>query len=220
MKKKYTTIAFDLGNTLIRFDYNISARKIANLCHIDAKMVHDTFFDSAVKRVFERGEMSQREFYVQASHLLGIRIPYRDFIDIWNDVFWEDEKACDIARRLKKRYKLILLSNVNRSHFDHIEKKFDVIKIFDELILSYMVGAIKPEKAIFDDLITRSGGKADEILYIDDREDLITKSREMGIESIRFETAEKLEDELIKMGVLQTQGARHKAQGARMVRKK
>ena len=90
------------------------------------------------------------------------------------------------------KYRLFLLSNVNRLHFEYIEKKFDIIKIFDELILSFVIGAVKPEAAIFEDVIRRSGGDKSGILYIDDREDLIKEATAMGIDSIRFEGADKL----------------------------
>lgn len=196
MDNNYSVIVFDLGNTLIRFDHNISARKIANLCRLDSKKVYDTFFDSGMTRAFEKGAISPREFYRQATNFLGVKLPFKDFVGIWNDIFWEDAEACKIARELKKSYRLFLLSNVNRLHFEHIQKKFDIINIFDEVILSFLVGAIKPDRAIFDDVIRRAGGDRKKILYIDDREDLIKEAQSLGIDSIKFENADKLRESL------------------------
>lgn len=202
MKKRYETIVFDLGNTLIRFDHNISARKIANLFSLDSKKIYDAFFDSPMTRVFEKGLISPREFHKKAEELLGVRLPYKDFTAIWNDIFWEDVEACELARQLKKDYKLFLLSNVNRLHFEHICNKFDIVKIFDEVILSFMVGAIKPDRAIFEDVVKRAGGDRTKILYIDDREDLIKEASLLGIDSIRFEDASKLKSVLTEKEVL------------------
>lgn len=196
MKNKYDIIVFDLGNTVIRFDHNISAKKIANLFKLDSKKIYDTFFDSEITRAFEKGLLSPKQFYEEASKLIGFKLPYEDFVKIWNEIFWEDEGTCRLARELKKRYKLFLLSNVNRLHFEYIEKKFDIIKIFDELILSFVVGAVKPEPAIFEDVIRRAGGDKSKILYIDDREDLIRCATALGIDSIRFENSVKLRDVL------------------------
>jgi putative hydrolase of the HAD superfamily len=202
VNKKYTTIVFDLGNTLIRFDHNISAKKIANLFHLESKKIYDAFFDSPITRAFEKGEISPKEFHKRASQLLGVRMPFKDFTDIWNDIFWEDEGSCGLARQLKNTYKLFLLSNVNRLHFEYIHKKFDIIKIFDEIILSFMVGAIKPDRLIFEDVIRRAGGDRTKLLYIDDREDLIKEATSLGIDSIRYEGAEKLKETLKKKGVI------------------
>ena len=200
--KSVEVIIFDLGNTLIRFDHNISARKLANLFHIDSEKIRALFFDSELTRAFEKGLISPRAFYSKVTEFLNVKIPFRDFVAIWNDIFWEDKEACDIARQLKARYKLFLLSNVNRLHFDYVADKFDIIKIFDEVILSFAVGAIKPEKKIFEDAIRRAGMDRSKVLYIDDREDLIKEANSFGIESIRYEGAEKLKAELEKRGIL------------------
>ena len=202
VKKKYSTIAFDLGNTVIRFDHNISATKIANLFRLDPKKIYDTFFDSETTRAFDRGLLSPRQFYEEASVLLGIKLPFEDFANIWSDIFWEDESVCRLVRGLKGRYRLFLLSNINRLHFEFIENKFDIIKVFDELVLSYIVGAIKPERLIYDDVIRRAGGDKSGILYIDDREDLIKEASAMGIDSIRFENADKLKEEMVIRGII------------------
>ena len=202
MDKGYSVIVFDLGNTLIRFDHNISAKKIANLCRLDSGKIYDSFFDSELTRAFEKGQVSPREFYSRACRLLNINIPYRDFVAIWNDIFWEDKEACSLARRLKESsYRLFLLSNVNRLHFEWIKKKFDIVNIFDEVILSFVVGAIKPDRLIFDHVVTLSGRDKSELLYIDDREDLVKEARSLGIDSIRYEGAAKLESEFKKMGI-------------------
>jgi glucose-1-phosphatase len=203
MKKKYEYIVFDLGNTLIRFDHNISANKIAKRFNVDAKKIYDTFFDSGITRPFERGHLTPKEFHTKAAELLGFDLPYEEFVEIWNDIFWADEEMCTLARQLKKSgYKLFLLSNISMLHFEHINKKFDIMHIFDELILSYKVGAIKPERKIFDEVVKLAGGNREGIFYIDDREDLIKAATDLGIDAIRFETIDKLRDVMKKKGIL------------------
>jgi len=201
--KPVKVIIFDLGNTLIRFDHNISAKKISNLFHVDSEKVRSIFFDSGFTRDFEKGLISPKVFHSRITDFLNIKLPFKDFVSIWDDIFWEDTEACEIARQLKSRYRLFLLSNVNRLHYDYIEKKFDIIKIFDEVILSFAVGAMKPEIKIFDDAVKRAGGDKTAVLYIDDREDLIKEARKFGIDSIKFEGAGKLREELKNRGLLE-----------------
>ncbi|MBP7055644.1 MAG: HAD family phosphatase [Candidatus Omnitrophica bacterium] len=202
MKKNYDVIVFDLGNTLIRFDHRIAARKLSGRFGLDPKKIYDAFFDSEITRAFEKGEISPREFHRKAEALLGFKLPYREFVNIWNDIFWEDEHACDIARRLKKDYKVFLLSNVNRLHFEFITKKFDIMKIFDEIVASFAVGAMKPDRKIYDHVVKRAGCDKSKILYVDDREDLIKAARSLGIDSIKFEGAEKLREIMREIGIL------------------
>ena len=201
-QKRYSVIIFDLGNTLIRFDHSISAKKFANLFHLDSEEVRRLFFDSKLTQAFERGQISPEDFHAGITKHLGVVIPFRDFVSIWNDIFWEDEGSCAIARRLKKDYKLFLLSNISRLHYEYIVKKFDILKIFDEIILSFAVGAIKPENRIFEDAVKRAGGDKAAVLYIDDREDLIREATAFGIESIKYEGSDKLEKDLKEKGVI------------------
>ena len=201
-EKRYSVIIFDLGNTLLRFDHNISAKRIANLFHLDSEEVRRLFFDSELTQAFERGQISSKVFHARITGHLGITIPFRDFVSIWNDIFWEDEGSCAIARRLKKDYKLFLLSNISRLHYEYIVKNFDILKIFDEIIPSFAVGAIKPEKIIFEDAVRRAGGDKSAVLYIDDREDLIREATLFGIESIKYEGSDKLEKDLKEKGVI------------------
>lgn len=184
--RRYDVIVFDLGNTLIRFDHSISAGKLANLFRIDSNKIYDMFFDSEITRSFETGRISPKEFHRRASSLLRVKMPYKDFVDIWNDIFWEDPGMCELARELKMSYRLFLLSNINRLHFEHINRKFDIMRIFDEMVLSFVVGAIKPDQLIYDDVVERAGGDRTRLLYIDDREDLVKESTRLGIDSIRF----------------------------------
>src|SRR3989338_2478980 len=202
MDKEYKLIIFDLGNTIIRFDHNISAKKLAERFGLDQKAIYDTFFDSEVTRKFDTGAIIPRQFYSEVKRILGIDLPYKEFADIWSDVFWEDEKACHLVRRLKERHKLCLLSNVNKLHFDHIKKRFDIIKVFDYVVLSYLVGALKPDRKIYEYASRLAGIDFPDILYIDDREDLIKEAGSYGIESLKFDGAAKLEGWLLERKVL------------------
>ena len=199
---KYELIVLDLGNTIIRFDHNIAAGKISKAFGIEKNKVFEPFFDSELTRLFETGKISPVKFHVEICALLGIRLPYKEFVDIWNDIFWEDERCCELARRLKSKYKLCLMSNVNKLHFEWIKKKFGVIKIFDHLVLSYLVGAEKPDRKIFEHASRVSGVDFSGMLYIDDREDLIKAANGFGIESVRFRDAPTLESWLLENKVL------------------
>ena len=42
----------------------------------------------------------------------------------------------------------------------------------------------------------------DKLLYIDDREDLVTEALRIGIDSIKFEDVDKLKEAMHKRGVL------------------
>ena len=200
--KKYEVIVFDLGNTLIRFDHNIAARKIAAFSGLGLDKIYDLFFDSELTRAFEKGVIQPGEFHEKISDVLGHKLPYEEFVSIWNEIFWEDESSCALARELKSRYMLFLLSNVNELHFDYIRNRFDIINIFDKVIVSYLVGAMKPDRKIFEHVVELAGGDRSKLLYIDDRNDLVKEAILLDIDSIRFEGADLLRKTLREMKII------------------
>jgi putative hydrolase of the HAD superfamily len=202
MHKRFRLIIFDLGNTIIRFDHHISARKISSRFGLDEAAVYGTLFDSELTRLFDAGKVSAGQFHSGMTRELGIQLPYAEFVEIWSDIFWEDAESCALARRLAHRYALCLMSNVNELHFEHIRKKFDVVKVFDYIVLSYVVGVLKPDRRIFEHARSRSGVDFSGMLYIDDREDLVEAARSFGIEALKFQGAPALESWLLERKVL------------------
>ncbi len=73
--------------------------------------------------------------------------------------------------------------------------------MFDGLLLSFQVKSVKPETEIYKLLCKMSGCDFNEIIYIDDREDLIAKARLLGLNCIRFDGLDGLVLELRKYNV-------------------
>jgi len=61
--------------------------------------------------------------------------------------------SSDALQRLKKHYKLIILSNVDRESFAGSNKRLDVE--FDEILTAQDIGSYKPNPANFDALLRR-----------------------------------------------------------------
>jgi putative hydrolase of the HAD superfamily len=54
-------------------------------------------------------------------------------------------------------------------------------------IISGDVGVRKPDRAIYEKMIHSCGYRVEDILFVDDRERNVTASRELGIETVRFD---------------------------------
>jgi len=202
MNRPYDLIVFDLGNTLIRFDHRIAADKIVQRFDVDGDALYDAMFDSELTREFGTGKISPNDFHARFSALYGVRLGFGEFSRIWSDIFWEDEEACRLAKRLRGKVPLCLMSNIDEIHYAHIRKRFDVIGIFDHFILSYEVGALKPDRRIYESARDASKVPFSRMLYIDDRQELVDAAASYGIESVRFEGARKLEELFLKKKVL------------------
>ncbi|MBU1366398.1 MAG: HAD family phosphatase [Candidatus Omnitrophica bacterium] len=194
---KIKCLAFDLGRVLFDFDYNIALDKIKNKAIIPQDKVIEELFYRDFAADFERGLITDYDFYLKFKKAFSPSLGYSEFIDAWCDIFSPKEEVIDLVRRLKAAYPVYLISNINELHFDYLKSKYSsVFSLFDGLILSYKVKSIKPENGIYEELKKVSGENYENIVYIDDREDLISQARKLNLQCIKFTGSEKLIVEL------------------------
>jgi putative hydrolase of the HAD superfamily len=133
--------------------------------------------------------------------IFKVDLKFKTFLDIYCDIFSLDSSVLETLAQLKGKHKLILLSNTDTLHFNYIEKRFPEIFIFDEYILSYKVGSVKPEEKIFKIAIEKSGAEPQNILFIDDMEENIRVAAKTGMKTIHFNSKTNLKAELEKFGI-------------------
>ena len=196
------SVISDLGNVIIFFDNHIFFKKISDYCPFSAEEIAGAVLDHLdIIRSFDTGKLTSNEFYAKAKKILKAEIEYYPFFSIYNDVFSLNSPILEILKRLKPRYKLLLLSNTDAMRFGFVRRKFPEILIFDDYVLSYEVGHLKPHPRIYDVAIEKSQVKADECLFIDDREENIEAATRLGMKVIHFGPQTGLEAELREHGL-------------------
>jgi len=104
-------------------------------------------------------------------------------------------------KKLKKNYRLLLLSNTDVMRFAFIRKKFPEIMIFDEYILSFEVGLMKPDPQIYREALKRAKAEVEECVFIDDMKENVEAASKLGINGILMEPKANLEAILRKLGL-------------------
>jgi len=140
---------------------------------------------------------------------LSRSFPHRhELIRAYHD-FWEDsiagpiEETVRIVERLHDSgYRLIGLSNWSAEKFALTRQRYDLFKLFDEIIVSGEVRVMKPEREIFDLTLRRLGLRADECLFIDDSARNVEAAAAIGFQTIHFQSPSQLESELQRRGIL------------------
>lgn len=205
MKNKIKAIIFDLGNVLIGFDHRIGVKKILKHTHKSTQEIYDLFFDSVFTREFEKGKISCREFFSKVRDMLELQIGYEEFLPIWNEIFFAKPEMEAFAASLNSGRKLVLLSNVNQLHYEYLTSAFhSVFSLFspDKIIPSFRAGFMKPDREIYELALAASGASAEEVVYVDDRADLIEAASGYGIRSIQFKNVEQLKLDFLDLGIV------------------
>ncbi|NIO48054.1 MAG: HAD-IA family hydrolase [Candidatus Aminicenantes bacterium] len=192
----------DLGKVIIFFDNNIFFEKIANYSPYSKEEIRElasAHFD--LVEFFDKGEITPQDFHTRVIQELEARIDYDTFFSIYNDVFSLNPPVLQIMKRLKRNYRLVLLSNTDIMRYGFIKKKFPEILIFDEYVLSFEVGFMKPHPQIFRKALERAGFPAKECVFIDDREENIEAAEKLGINAIHMGPQTDLEAILREIGL-------------------
>ncbi len=117
-------------------------------------------------------------------------------------------ESVDILMELKQRgYPLYALSNWNDETFQIALKEFPFLRMFDGRIVSGEVKLVKPDPAIYSLLLETYNLNPRESLFIDDRDENVVGARACGMESIRFISPAKLEQDLAVYGLFPDNGS-------------
>jgi len=188
-KGSIRVVMSDLGNVLICFDHMIAARKIERYSDKNARQIYELFFSSPLTEQFDRGLIDEESFFGGVKKLLNLNGLSQDvFYDIWDDIFRENSGVRELIKEIKEKYeKFLIISNINRPHFEYIRRKFPVITEADEIILSYEVGVLKPDSRIYEVAVKKARCAPSEIFYTDDRADLIEAAIKLGFKARIFQ---------------------------------
>ena len=98
-----------------------------------------------------------------------------------------------------------MLVDQQPSLISHIRKNFPFFNNFDGYILSYEVGAMKPDAKIYEALEKMAGKRGSDVLYLDDRLENISAGAARGWQVILQETPDRSLQAIRKLGLLNGQ---------------
>ncbi|MBS0653103.1 MAG: HAD family phosphatase [Verrucomicrobia bacterium] len=199
MKK---TVFFDLGNVILFFDHQKMFRQVAEFCQIELKTITDSvakYFDP-----FERGDINSRTIHHLLCEATGKKLDYQGLQLAMSDIFQPNEPMVSLIKKLKKnKVPLFLLSNTCDAHFDYAYTHYPVLHLFDGYVLSYEVGARKPEKKIFEKALAIAACRAEDSFYTDDVPEYIEAAKQLNIDAEVFTHHNRLTEHLIARGFIE-----------------
>lgn len=181
-------IIFDFGDVFINLDKDATSRKLKQM---DIEDLPESII--AKNKEYEQGFVTSNEI----SDFYRAQFPQlrtEDFLVSWNSMLLEfPEYRYRFLEKLaeKNDHKLILLSNTNENHIEHIKNNVsffeDFKKCFDAFYLSHEIGLRKPEPEIFEFVLEDNGLKPGECLFIDDTTENTAAADRLGFHTWNLE---------------------------------
>lgn len=120
----------------------------------------------------------------------------------WSEPAGEiDREALALIRVVRERAPVALVTNAT-DRLDSDLARLGVIDAFDHIVNSSIVGAAKPDRAIFDHALGQVGASAGETLYIDDTERYLDPAGEIGLITHHYRDIAGLRELLDRLGLL------------------
>ena len=199
MKEGIKNIIFDLGGVLIDLNFQRSIEAFSKVGFTDMAHEIQSFNREGLFMDLELGNISTTEFYKTIQQKASLPVALEQIADYWNLILLEipDEKL-ELIRELRKHYTVHLLSNTNEPHWTYICQNYfekggySVGDYFEKTFLSYQMHLAKPDKAIFEKVLSDANLLPEETLFIDDSEANCMAAQEVGIHAHRYHFGDDL----------------------------
>jgi putative hydrolase of the HAD superfamily len=197
------SVIFDLGKVIVPFDFKRGYRAMSELCGCAPEEIPKRIGATDLVTRFECGQLAPEQFVAELCGILDLELGYDRFCEIWSSIFLPDPLIPEsLLEGVRRRHRLILLSNTNAIHFQMVRENYPLLRHFHDFVLSYQVGAMKPSARIYQEAIARAGCEPAECFFTDDIPEYVTAAQEAGIDAVRFESAAQIERELRGRGVI------------------
>ena len=190
---KIKNIIFDLGDVILNIDVPVASLSFSKLSGREQQEILDLFKEKDLFRQFETGSLDETGFRNYIRELLVFPDWTDDMIDTaWNSLLLDlPPERVELLKNLRTRYRLFLLSNTSSIHITRVNKILEAATgvkklddLFDKVYLSYEMGLMKPDPAIYQQVLEEQGLVAEETLFLDDNADNIKAAATLGIATI------------------------------------
>jgi glucose-1-phosphatase len=180
------TFLYDIGRVLLDFDFESSlARLLPAECPDPAERLSRLL---ARKDDFEAGAIDPDEYIAWALGVLGSPATPEEFRHAWQRIFTPNEPMWECVRKLSAAgHRLILFSNTNAIHCPWVFDAYPGFSLFDDAVLSFETGSIKPHPPIYQHAVDAHDLVPDDTLYIDDLPQNIATGREFGFHCWQYD---------------------------------
>lgn len=204
-------IIFDYGNVIFLLDFHKLREGWKNLSINDP----DAFFSHGVQEPifdkFDRGLVSVTEFRDFIRNKIGnIELTDEEIDAAWNSLLLGvGEGTHELLADLNKKYRTFLLSNINPIHYEYIMNYLKSTfgfdnndHLFEKTYYSHLVGIRKPDKEIFEKVLTENDLVPEETLFIDDIAANLEPAKELGIQTFMMKAPDTIQDFIKREGLL------------------
>lgn len=148
--------------------------------------VQQTFPNKKPEEIYEPwfkadvGELTSLEVW----EAIGFQGDLEEIEKKYLDTIELNEGFLDFIKSMKNQYILAIISNDSSRWSKYLREKFDINKYFDVISISGDLKIQKPDERIFQLTMEKLGVRAEDCLYVDDREGNLEVAKNLGMNAV------------------------------------
>ena len=199
---KPKAILFDLGGVLIDF---IGLREVAKLLPHDPgpSEIRNRWIASEAIIQFERGGCSAEEFARNFVDEWDLSMNHARFLTMFQGWIEPPFPGVEtLLAGLRQSYVLAYLSNTNELHWHTMLDQSGLRKSLDKHYASHLIGAVKPDPAIFAHVSKDMECDPSEIVFFDDGMENVVGARRAGLRAHQVQGFGELRAKAAQLGLI------------------
>jgi putative hydrolase of the HAD superfamily len=193
-------VIFDLGGVLVEVPGAAAMRELAGL-ETEDEVWRRWLACPWVSR-FERGECTPEDFAAGVVDDWQLALTPAAFLDAFGG--WNNRPfagADDLVAEVAQTAPVAALSNMNQVHWEHMAG-WDLLRGFSEVFLSYRLGLVKPDPAVFERVAAELDAAPAELVFLDDNQVNVDAAVACGYRARRVRGVGEARAALIAEGVV------------------
>jgi FMN phosphatase YigB (HAD superfamily) len=198
VKADKPVIVLDVGGVLVGFDLKPLIGALSR--HRGDKVTLPSL--SHIDKLFlpvQTGKSSMDDIVPELNASLGVSMSPSEWHYLSCSVFTGEVPGMkQVLRELKRDFFLVALTNTVEVHWTFLLKTYDIFKLMDGTIVSYLEGLAKPDPAIYKLVEDRYCDGGQPHFHTDDLPEYVEAARQMGWRSEVFRSPLQFKNEVLR----------------------
>jgi len=203
------TIVFDFGGVIFTDGSWAALKKIKNTLRLkeeDIEALEECFGNEpgAMGQLLRLGIISLDEFLDRFVKKLGLKKSKKKLIkNLWFSSYVPNYNMRKIIKKLykTKKYRLVAFSGNVRERIKYLEKRYDLLKFFDDKVFTFDYQKNKRDMEFYSELLLHVDCDPSEAVLIDDSWNNISRAQKVGMKAIHFAYTKKFLKDLKKLDI-------------------
>ncbi|MFA4907427.1 MAG: HAD family phosphatase [archaeon] len=198
MKREIKVVAIDFSGVYFTWNQERHIDALSAATSSPRELVVKSFGKDL--RELNLGKITDKQYWDSFCRNIGKNVSHKKLDRITQAQFKPIKTVMRLIAKLRRRHKIVLFTNQSLM-LDRLNEKHGFYKNFDLVINSSKVGMRKPDREMFAHLLTETGAKPFEVLFIDDYAPNIEAAKKLGLNAILFTGYSDLVGEIKKAGI-------------------